>query len=404
MSANYQYIELTGVIVPDTTDLLTETQDEYKVAFGNDLVVTPDTPQGTLINAEALARAAVVANNAALANQINPNIAGGVFLDAIMALLGIKRTSAQFSSATCSLTGVAGTVIPAASQARDSVYGNLWQSIADVTLAIDGTGSAIFQAVNSGSISANASTITQIVSTVIGWETITNPSSANLGASTQSDQQARLYRNATLALQGMGLAEAVISRLRATTGVNSLIFRENISDSTQVIDGITMVPHSLYVCVDGGSDDDVANALTAVKDGGCNYNNGASLINVDVPVTNPFSGQVIDVLFDRPDEIQILVKVTASAASSVQDPVAAIKQAILDYAKGLIEGEVGLVVGMNVSCFELAGAITSESPAIYVQNLQTSLVSPLDYSNAEITIEKWQKAIIQDSSITVVLL
>lgn len=401
MASNYQYIASTGVIVPDTSDLLTEVQSEYQNAFGQDLVVTANTPQGVLISAETLARAAVVANNADLANQINPNQAGGVFLDAIMALLGIARQSAQYSTAVCTLTGVSGTVIPAGSQAKDSVYGNLWQSVLSVTIT-GGSASVTFQAVEPGSLTANSGTITQIISTIIGWETITNPSAAIPGAATQSDQQARLYRINTLALQGMGLAEAITSRLYATAGVNSLSFLENISNTTLVIDDVTMVPHSLYVCIDGGTDTDVANTLTEVKDGGCDYNNGASGNPVSVPITNPFSGQTINVLFDRPDKIQILVKVFYSAQTSVQNPQQVITQAILDYAGGLVSGEQGLIVGQNVSCFELAGAINIESPALYIQNVQTSLISPLSYSNAEIVIEKFQKAVIESTSITVV--
>lgn len=401
--ADYLYVEETGVIVPDTSTLLTDVQAEYKLAFGNDLVVTPDTPQGTLITAEALARAVVVNNNAALANQINPNIAGGIFLDAICALFLISRTSPEHSSVLCNLTGVPGTVIPAGSQARDIVYDNLWQSTVDVTLASDGTGSVIFEAVNAGALAANSGTITQIVSAVLGWETITNPTAATLGAEPQTDQQLRIYRNNTLALQGMGLAQAVISRLIAVAGVSSLTFLENTQNITQVIEGVTMVPHSLYVCADGGTDQAVATTLTNVKGGGCNYNNGASSNPVSYPYTNPFSGQTIDVLFDRPDIIQILVQVTAQQSTSVQNPTTAIVQAILDYQNGLIEGERGLVVGQSVSPFQLAGAINKEAPGIFVQQVEISLVSPLDYTTDVIPIQVWQKANIQASSITVIL-
>src|ERR1700748_1520530 len=89
----YNYISTTGTIVPDTSDILSDVQTTYQDVFGTDIVLTPDTPQGLLITAEALAEAAVAANNAQLANQINPNIAGGVFLDAILALTGMQRTA-----------------------------------------------------------------------------------------------------------------------------------------------------------------------------------------------------------------------------------------------------------------------------------------------------------------------
>jgi uncharacterized phage protein gp47/JayE len=93
-SVPFLYLTSTGVIVPDTSNILSDVQSEYQAVFGADLIVTPDTPQGVLCTAEALARTEVVENNTALVNQINPNIAGGVFLDAIMALTGIQRTPA----------------------------------------------------------------------------------------------------------------------------------------------------------------------------------------------------------------------------------------------------------------------------------------------------------------------
>src|ERR1700753_1714778 len=113
-SPSYQYILPTGTVVPDTSGLLSDVQSEYRAVFGADLIVTPDTPQGVLIAAEALARTEVVNNNAALANQINPNIAGGVFLDAIGFLTGIQRTAATSTVVpNVTLSGVPGTVIAA---------------------------------------------------------------------------------------------------------------------------------------------------------------------------------------------------------------------------------------------------------------------------------------------------
>src|SRR5277367_5673296 len=128
-SVPYQYLDATGVIIADTSSLLADVQGEYQSVFGADLIVTPDTPQGVLITAETLARTEVVNNNAALANQINPNIAGGVFLDAILALTGMQRTAQTQTLVTnVTLTGVAGTVIPAGSQAQTAagdVFGSL---------------------------------------------------------------------------------------------------------------------------------------------------------------------------------------------------------------------------------------------------------------------------------------
>ncbi len=92
MADVYDYIAETGVIMLETGVIQTEVQAEYQAAFGMDLNTAPNTPQGILITTEVLARTAVADNNAALANQINPNEAGGVFLDALLALTGAYRS------------------------------------------------------------------------------------------------------------------------------------------------------------------------------------------------------------------------------------------------------------------------------------------------------------------------
>lgn len=404
MADVYDYITLTGVIVPDTSEIQTEVQNEFKAVFGADLSVAPNTPQGLLITGEVLSRTAVADNNATLANQINPNLAGGIFLDAIMALTGSQRTPASYTQVVGNLTGVAGSIIPSGSQVRDTVHGELFQALTSVTLAVDGTGSVTFQAINAGAFTVAASTLTQIVTGVLGWETVTNPAiQIQIGAVTQSDESARLYRRNTLAAQGTSLAEAITSALYAVPGVTSLSFRENIATTTQVIDGITMVGHSIYACVDGGSDVDVANALVAKKSGGAAYNNGASSSPVSYSLVVSFSGQTMIIKFDRPDSIGILIRATVSVNSSLQNPVTVVKAAIMQYVNGLTNGEPGFVVGNSVSCFELAGAVNIYNPSIFVHNMETSLITPVSYSNAEIPIALWQKATVLESDISVVL-
>lgn len=243
MASQYQYLNQTGVIVPDTSATLAEVQTEYQAVFGADLIITPDTPQGVLITAETIARNEVINNNAALANQINPNIAGGNFLDAIMALMGVQRTPASPSVVpNVALTGVAGTIIAAGTQARTSA-GDVFESVSIVTL--DGSGDAMvnFQSVIDGPIPCGANDLTIIVTNVLGWETVNNATAATVGASTQSDQAARAYRQNTLAYQGVALPVAITSALYAVDGVTSLSFLENYDS----------VPLGLLVGVVGGT-------------------------------------------------------------------------------------------------------------------------------------------------------
>ena len=398
----YEYINSTGVIIPDTADLLGETQQSFKSVFSQDLVVTPDTPQGILITALTIVKDLVVRNNAALANQINPLIAGGIFLDAILALTGYQRFSQTFSSVLVNMAGVPGAVIPAGITGQTSL-GDIFASQSSITLDSSGLASVNFSAVSPGPIGCPVGSLNTIVSGAIGLETITNPSDAVLGSTTESDDNAKIRRKVSLALQGTSLTEAILSAVNKTIGVNSSILRENRTDVTQVIDGVTMIGHSIYMCVDGGFDSDVALSMTETKGGGCSYNNGPG-IPESVPITNEYSGQVIDVLFDRPIFVQILVRATVGINQAIEDPVTAVRKAIVDYSNNMVPGTTGLVVGASVSCFELAGAVNREAPELFVQNMEISLISPISYSNNTIPISVWQKAVIQQSSITVIII
>jgi len=71
-----------------------------------------------MITAEVEARDNVARNNADLANQINPDLAGGVFLDAIWSLTAGGRIAATRSTLQgVVLTGQAGTVIRSGARA-----------------------------------------------------------------------------------------------------------------------------------------------------------------------------------------------------------------------------------------------------------------------------------------------
>src|SRR5271168_3523753 len=91
VGAAYDYVTDTGTIVPDSSTLLQEVQQEFITALGPNLNTDASTPQGTLIAGETLARTSVLKNNADLANVFNPNLSYGVYLDGISSLLGVTR-------------------------------------------------------------------------------------------------------------------------------------------------------------------------------------------------------------------------------------------------------------------------------------------------------------------------
>lgn len=404
----YDYVDLTGVIVPDSSSILGEVQTEWQDTFGLDLVVVPSSPQGVIITGEALARVAVAANNAQLANTINPNVSGGTFFDAIWALTGGQRYVAKQTLVTnVTLSGVAGTVISVGTQAQTAA-GDIFASLNTVTLNSGGNATVNFASVVYGAIPCASGALDEIVSDVLGWETVTNNGSGSpasvttLGNTTQSDQQARAQRNNTLAFQGVSLIQAITSALWNVTGVTGVFAQENVSGSTETINGISMVGHSIYACVNGGSEVAIAAALLENKSSGCAWNGGTS-----VSVVEPASGQTYTVLYDMPTVVNVSIQVTTTNGNSAN-----IVQAILDYAAGLIQvadqngssGTLpGFVIGANVSPFEIAAAIVSENPGYYISLVQVSLESSISWSTTPIPIAVNEIAATQLAYIDVII-
>lgn len=392
----YDYQSKSGVIVPDTANVREEVANEFKEALGQDLDTSDSTPQGLLINAETVARQSVANNNALLANQINPNIAEGVFLDAIWALTGGQRLKATKTLVyNVILKGVPNTTISEGLIVQSG--SNEFESISTITLNSTGDANVTFQAVNSGAIPCPVNTLTQIVTPILGLESVNNPIAGVIGKGEESDQASRKRRRNTLALQGVALPEAIVSNLYDLDGVKSLAFRENTANERTIIDGITMNPHSIWACIDGGSEQDIAKTLLNTKSLGAGYNG-----SIEINVIDNESGQQYKVQFDRPKEILIYIKVTVNTGGSTADPYTAIPSSINNYANGAQEGEDGFVVGSSVSPFEIASAINREYPSLFVKKVELS-TDGVNYSVAEINIALNQLAITTEGLVTVVV-
>ncbi|EQC1409762.1 baseplate J/gp47 family protein [Providencia rettgeri] len=363
--ADYQFITSQGVIIPDTSKLREAVENEFKGVFGEDLDVNPETPQGALITMEVENRDAIARNNAELANQINPDLAGGIFLDAIWALMGGQRFDATHSFLTqVKFSGVAGTIIPKGSQATTR-GGDIFETTKVLILGKEGTATGDMRSLETGPIECGVGQLDKVASSVLGWETVNNPTSATLGRNAESDLQAKRRRKQTLAKNTVSVGEAITSALYELEGVRSLAYRENYTDQPMVFDAITLVPHSIYVCVEGGDKEAIARSLLRTKTLGAAFNGSE-----EVDVLETISGQIYPVKFDRAKEIVLFCRVTVKKATV--DAQTIIPAAVESWANGDIDGEGGLVVGRDVSPFEISAGINAVEPRLFITRVELS--------------------------------
>lgn len=399
----YNYLTTTGVIVPDTSTLKSDVQVEYTDQFGPTLLLEDDTPQGRLIDVEVTARTGVVSITAETANQINPNVASGIFLKDICALHDVvAEPNAETILPNCVLTGSAGTVVPSGSRIADQ-DGNYYRLVANATIGVGGTVTADFQAAEYGPLNPAVNTVQIITDGIFGWVGVTNPQMASVvGSFETTDAELRLDRIALLSKLAKGPVEAIHSNVLLQAGVRWLTSRDNYSSAQVVIDGVTIPPSGTWVCVQGGVDDDVAHAILSSKQTGSPLTAGVGNgTQVFVEIQDPISGQVYPVIFTRPDQLRLIARVTVGSGSAV-DPSTAVPDAFVKYANGQLDGERGFVVGATVSPFECAAALNVQLPDLFFRKVELALFGNA-LSVAEVPVALWQYASLAAGDVTVVI-
>lgn len=118
--------------------------------------------------------------------------------------------------------------------------------------------------------------------------------------------------------RGSGFPQAIRNELSKVSGVASIMVLENGHNYPIVLpdqqSGITIDPHSVYICVGGGSDANVARAIFNSKSAGCGYTN-ASGYGTKVTQTIVDGGANNTVVFYRPSNRNVAVSVTVNSST-----------------------------------------------------------------------------------------
>lgn len=346
----------TGFSVSETSDIREEVAQDWVEAFKEqgrpDLNTDPETPQGQIIDSQTAAIHQKDVELAFLAQQFNPQTASGRWQDALAKIYFIDRKPAINSTCVCTLTGINGTTVTAGALIRSTYDQTLWSLNEDVTIGSDGTTTATFTCQSEGAIQAGVATLTQIVTTVPGWDAVTNATAAEVGQLVENQAAFEARRYNSVALNGRSTTAAVYARVAEVNNVIAAYVTDNKTNVNKTIDGYTLSPHSIYVAVIGGNDDDIAEAIYNSVSAGCDYNG-----NTTVDVTDPNTRAVETVTFMRPTQLPLYVKVTIQDDGNLPDGYKAIVQrAVYNNFYGLdtsttISGEAILRVIMNTDLY-----------------------------------------------------
>jgi len=402
MTTSVPQIQFTraGLILPQTSEVLTGVLTDIDIAFGGGINQALETPQGQLASSQT---AIIDDKNSEIANVVNnvdPLYADGRWQDAIARIYFLNRKGATSTSVLCTLTGLSGTVIPAGTLALDT-SGNRYASTGVATIGITGQVDVEFQNVLTGEIPCAAGTLNIVYQAINGWDAITNTNAGTLGQAEENRTDFEFRRRNSVALNGRGSTQSIYANVFNVDNVLDCYVIDNPL-STVVDTGSTdypVAPNSVYVAVVGGDNDAIAQAIWDKKDLGCNMNGNTTVNVVDDSGYN-FPFPTYEVKFERPDPLPILFQINIVDNPSLpSDIVAQIKAAVIARFNG-VDGTTRERIGSLVLASRYYGAVASTSPSV---NIIEILIGTTTANLNQVSVGIDQRPTINAADITVTL-
>lgn len=245
-------ITSTGIERTRLDQRLADLIADYKAIYGEDIQVNPDDLDGEWLGimAERLADNDELVE--AVYNSFNPNGARGLQLSRLVQLNGIKRIAGDYSVVGLTVVGTIGTFIPAGKVVGSTNSAQQWGTLTDVTIGSTGQATVNASPLDKGPITAAAGTLTEILTPIFGWLTVTNPVKAIIGRLEETDEELRARRKLSTSYPGQGFTDAIYAALANLNGVRQVRAYEN---DQLTVDANGQTPRTLHCVLEATSTD-----------------------------------------------------------------------------------------------------------------------------------------------------
>ena len=299
----------TGVKVPTLDEIIEAESDGYKSIYGQDIVITPNSPDGQRIGLESQARKDAYDTLAYAIQMHDPQYAVGKWADNIAKLTGIRRGAGEYTispdvkiTTDRSINLTAGTVF--------TQGGNNWILDSAVTL-LSGDNYVNLRSEFYGVVPLPTDSFLEPVEIVAGMKLVTSTKAVINGRLGQSTASLMLDRERKLAINNTHDREGIEGSLLDVDGVLDAVVLEN---NTNITDSDGVPAHSINAIVLGGSDQDIAATIQKkIVGGGCGTFGSES-----ATLTN-YRGRDRVINFDRPTIKNIIVVVNTVRVKSGTD-------------------------------------------------------------------------------------
>lgn len=307
-----------GISAQTFDEIYTELADAYRAIYGADINLDPDSPDGQRVGIESTARLDLQSFGLTLYSQLDPSSAMGQALNRLIKFAGITRRPATRSQVDVTLTTDRALTLPADYTVEDDL-GQEWTTLNAVAV-VSGPNTVTLFAANFGAVEADANTVTEPTTIVLGVTSVTNPAAATVGREEETDAELRIRRNRSLENPATSSVGGLFSVVGNLPNVTDLAIYENDKDTRDTVRDIG--PNTIWLVVEGGSVDEIAETIAKNKTGGTPLKGAVTGIYKETLVRPNGAEFVIthEMVFDRPTEVPIRVRLNATRKTS-SDPV-----------------------------------------------------------------------------------
>ena len=351
----------TGLSAQDTAAIRAAIVADWENIFDDEdatLNTSPESPAGQIIDSIAVLVTAKDSEVLEVANQFNPAVADGRFQDALAKIYFITRKTAEPTVVTCKCVGVQNTVIPSGAIIRNT-DGYRLRSLGAATIPASGNVNIEFACEETGPINIGANTCTDIVTVIPGWDMVSNSVAGVLGRDAESRAEFEYRRHASVANNAHGSVSALYGTLANLAGVLDVQVLENRSDTAETQWGLSIPGHSVAVCIYGGSNSAIAEAIYNKLGNGCGTTGSTT-----VSYTAPDTGVAYSYKIVRPSTQNFKVRATIRRTASTPGTIVQdLQTALVNDFYGLDENSgnvrVGLAQTVYASRFSVAAIKTA---------------------------------------------
>ncbi|WP_291365378.1 baseplate J/gp47 family protein [Acetobacter sp. UBA5411] len=384
-----------GFVAPAESDILTGALADLNSAMGGNLNTDISTPQGQIATSFTAALGDAYAQILAVLNGVDPSRASGRLQDAIGNIYFLSRKGATSTVVTVVCAGVPSVVIPEGTLIQDSA-GYRYSADGAITIDETGKGTGTFTCTTSGAIACAANSVSTY-QTISGLTSVSNPSAGVEGSDEEGRVAFEKRRSASVAMNSVNVLDAIASNVGEVDGVTSVYAVDNPTSAAATVGGVSIDAYGLFVCVNGGTDEDVALAILEKKPPGCPYV-GTTSVTVTDPNRKYTTPPSYVVKFTRATAtatyfnvtIRSGVDVPSTATASIQ---AAVLAAFDDDDNATIGGilyssayyTAVAAVGSWVTIIEITIG-TAASPTGFVADFDIDQIPTLDASDITVTV------------------